>query len=344
MKRIDKKLFFSLTRDFLEIYLPQDTPSEKTIKTYRDALTVFRRYVNKEKGYSVKNFTFNQCTFDLVLDYRNWLIDTENRQRSTVNNRIAAIKAYLRYAAAKDITLQQIFLNVSEVPFLRLAKKVQPIIEETEILKALLDAPPNTKTGCRDTLILSLLYDTMIRADELLKLNLEDVKLNSTTPYLMIHGKGNKERIVPISKEVIPLIDSYMHEYHENEPNEAGIPFIYTIQHDNRYHMSERNLERIVKKYADIIRKDYPALPQSISPHTFRRTRGTGLYRDGVAIEAIATIMGHSSIQTTKDHYAFPSLEQKRNVVESGDGFVVIKEEKEWPDDEDELAKLCGLR
>lgn len=344
MKKVDKNLFFSLTRDFLEIYLPQDTPSGKTIKTYRDALTVFRRYINNEKGYSIKNFTFDQCTFDLVLDYRNWLIDTKKKQRSTVNNRIAAIKAYLRYAAAKDITLQQIFLNISEVPFLRLAKKVQPIIEETEILKALLDSPPNTKTGCRDTMILSLLYDTMIRADELLRLDLGEVILNSVTPYLMIHGKGNKERIVPVSKEVLPLIDAYMQEYHENEGNEMKKPFIYTFQHGEMHRMSERNLERIVKKYADIIRKTYPELPKSISPHTFRRTRGTGLYRDGVAIEAIATIMGHASIQTTKDHYAFPSLEQKREAIEKGSGFVVVKEEKEWPDNEDELAKLCGLR
>ncbi|WMJ90193.1 tyrosine-type recombinase/integrase [Anaerocolumna sp. MB42-C2] len=344
MRKKDRILFFSLTRDFLEIYLPQDTPSEKTIKTYRDALTVFRRYINDEKGYSIKNFTFAQCTFDLVLDYRNWLVDIEKKQRSIVNNRISVIKAYIRYAAAKDITLQQIYLNVSDVPFLRLPKKVQPIIEDTEMLKALLDSPPNTKTGCRDTMILSLLYDTMIRAEELLRLDIGDLILNSVTPYLMIHGKGNKERIAPISREVLPLINAYMQEYHEIDQTEVLTPFIYTFQYGEMHRMSERNLERIVKKYADIIRKTYPELPKSISPHTFRRTRGTGLYRDGVAIEAIATIMGHASIQTTKDHYAFPSLEQKRDAIEKGSGFVVLKEEKEWPDNEDELAKLCGIR
>lgn len=342
-KGLDGRLFFSYTRDFLDVYMPQDTPSEKTIKTYRDALTVFRRYVSEEKSISISRFMFSQCTFDFMLDYRNWLLDVQKKERSTVNNRIAAIKAYVRYAVAKDVTLQQVYINILDVPLLRLQKKALPIIDDRETLKALLDAPPNTKTGCRDTMILSLLFDTMARADELLKLTIGDVVIHSGTPHLCIHGKGNKERIVPISKEVVPLIEAYMKEYHDKEL-ETAKPFIYTVIHGRMNHMSERNLERIVKKYADLTRESYPDLPKSVSPHTFRRTRGTGLYRDGVEIEAIAIIMGHTSTQTTRDHYAFPSLEQKRDAVEKGSGFVVKKEAKEWPDDEGELARICGLR
>ena len=110
--------------------------------------------------------------------------------------------------------------------------------------------------------------------------------------------------------------------------------------------MSERNLERIVKKYADIVRKDFPDLPKNIYPHFLRRTRATGLYRDGVDIELIASTLGHASIQTTKDHYAYPSLEQKRKALEKGRIGTLSSpdEKKEWPDNEDELADLCGLR
>ena len=100
-----------------------------------------------------------------------------------------------------------------------------------------------------------------------------------------------------------------------------------------------------MKKYADIVRKDHPDLPNPVYPHMLRRTRGTYLYRDGVAIETIAVAMGHSSIQTTKDHYAFPSLEQKRKAMEIGNHVIPSGNEvPEWPDDEDEFARLCGLR
>ncbi len=86
-------------------------------------------------------------------------------------------------------------------------------------------------------------------------------------------------------------------------------------------------------------------LNKSKSSDFLRRTHGTGLYRDGVPIEAIAVAMGHSSTQTTRDHYAFPSLEQKKAVMEQGEGLVIsAKEERQWPDDENELARICGLR
>ena len=334
-----------MTLDFLNVYIPQDSPSSKTVKTYRDGLTVFRRYVCEEKHLSIRRFRFDECTFDFVLDYRNWLLDDRKQARSTVNNRLAAIKSYVRYASARDVTLQQVFLSISEVPFLRIEKKILPIIEDTETLKAFLDSPPNTRTGCRDTMILSVLFDTMIRADELIRISIGDLCMNAGIPYILIHGKGNKERTVSLSEKVIPLIKEYMKEFHRSSADIPDFPFIYTVSHGEVHRMSERNVERIVKKYADITRQKYPSLPDPVYPHMLRRTRGTGLYRDGVPIEAIAVAMGHANVQTTRDHYAFPSLEQKRAAMEKGTGVISIgNEEPEWPDDEDELARLCGLR
>ena len=334
-----------MTLDFLNVYIPQDSPSSKTVKTYRDGLTVFRRYVCEEKHLSIRRFRFDECTFDFVLDYRNWLLDDRKQARSTVNNRLAAIKSYVRYASARDVTLQQVFLSISEVPFLRIEKKILPIIEDTETLKAFLDSPPNTRTGCRDTMILSVLFDTMIRADELIRISIGDLCMNAGIPYILIHGKGNKERTVSLSEKVIPLIKEYMKEFHRSSADIPDFPFIYTVSHGEVHRMSERNVERIVKKYADITRQKYPSLPDPVYPHMLRRTRGTGLYRDGVPIEAISVAMGHANVQTTRDHYAFPSLEQKRAAMEKGTGVISIgNEEPEWPDDEDELARLCGLR
>ena len=334
-----------MTLDFLNVYIPQDSPSSKTVKTYRDGLTVFRRYVCEEKHLSIRRFRFDECTFDFILDYRNWLLDDRKQARSTVNNRLAAIKSYVRYASARDVTLQQVFLSISEVPFLRIEKKILPIIEDTETLKAFLDSPPNTRTGCRDTMILSVLFDTMIRADELIRISIGDLCMNAGIPYILIHGKGNKERTVSLSEKVIPLIKEYMKEFHGSSADIPDFPFIYTVSHGEVHRMSERNVERIVKKYADITRQKYPCLPDPVYPHMLRRTRGTGLYRDGVPIEAIAVAMGHANVQTTRDHYAFPSLEQKRAAMEKGTGVISIgNEEPEWPDDEDELARLCGLR
>lgn len=340
---LNKKLFFSMTYDFLTVYIPQDSTSSRTVKTYRDGLTVFRRYVTEVKGFSIRTFTFSQCTFDFILEYRNWLLDDQKRAKSTVNNRLAAIKSYMYYASAKDISLQQIQINIAAVPFLKVEKNIRPVIEDPETVKDLLNAPPNTKTGCRDVMILSVLFNTMIRAGELIRLDIGDVVIDSDIPFLKIHGKGGKGRMAPLSEEAVPLIKAYLAEYHGNRPA-MNSPFIYTVQHEQVSRMSERNIERIVKKYADLIRDKHPDLPKTVYPHMLRRTHATGLYRDGVAIEAIASTLGHASIQTTKDHYAFPSLAQKQEVVNAGGVVITESVNQEWPDDEDELARICGLR
>ena len=116
-------LFFSKTLDFLVIFIPkQKDGSRNTVETYRTSLSMFRDYIRDEKNFSIRNFQFADCTYDLVLDYRNWLHSTRNFKESTTNNRLAAIKSYVAYAAARDITLQQIAFSVSEVPMLKVPK------------------------------------------------------------------------------------------------------------------------------------------------------------------------------------------------------------------------------
>ncbi len=126
-------------------------------------------------------------------------------------------------------------------------KQIRPIIEEKDAMKAFLDAPPNTHIGVRDTMILSLLFGTAIRADELIHLDLRDINVKSEVPFVFIHGKGNKERAVPMTKETIRLVEAYITEYHSKR-KDYDHPFVYTVIHGETHRMSERNLERIIKK------------------------------------------------------------------------------------------------
>ena len=107
MKKTDyDHLFFSRTRDFLDIYLSkQCSRSPYTVKTYRDALTVFRRYVTHQ-GISLKRFSFEDCTRDFMLSFMEYLLQ-EGYEKATCNQRLAAIKAYLWYVADENIDYQQ---------------------------------------------------------------------------------------------------------------------------------------------------------------------------------------------------------------------------------------------
>jgi len=333
-----KKLFFSRTLDFLDHYLPEQAmKSSNTVETYRDALTVFRRYISDSLHLSIRSFCFEECTHALLLEYLHFL-DAKGNAAATCNNRLAAIRAYLWYVADGDISLQPVALAASHVPFLKAPKLTREIIGE-EDLSALLSAPANTKMGKRDRIILILLYDSAVRVSELLSLDVQSINLEAAIPYIRIYGKGDKERIVALTDMTSGHLKDYMKIYHPEK--EAVAPLIYTVIKGHRDRMSVGNVERIIKKYAEQIRPEHPNLPKSCYPHMVRRTRATNLYQDGTELELIARILGHSSTETTRI-YAIPSVEMMRKAMETGK--LSTSEVPQWPDDEAEMARLCGLR
>ena len=337
-KSTKKILFFSKTLDFLEHYLPeQSLKSRNTIETYRDALTVFRRYITDTKNLSLRTFGFEDCTHDFLLSYIEFLHKNGNSE-TTCNNRLAAIRAYLWYAADCDISLQSVALTASRVPFLKVPKLTREVIPD-DALKALLSAPPDTKIGRRDRLILILLYDSAVRVSELLSMNISSVNLKADIPYLRIYGKGDKERIVAIADRTADHLNNYLKEYHK--VTEPDVPLIYTVIKGHKDRMSVGNVERIIKKYADQVRTKYPNFPERCYPHMFRRTRATNLYQDGTELELVSRILGHSSTETTRT-YAVPSVDMMRKVMESGN--LESNEKPLWSDDEAEMARICGVR
>ena len=294
-----ENLFFSRNHDFLYIYIPkQQNGSENTRATYKSGMKAFRTYVNSVAGIATNKFKFEDCTYDFLLDYRNYLHDVLHLSEKTANNRLATIKSYVNYASARDVSLQQYAFAVSQVPFYTVPKIQQPIIEDTDSLAALLAIPPNTKKGLRDKVIMSVLYDGGIRLNELVTLKVASLDLSGDEIRIKLHGKGNRERTDFLDTKTSALVRQYLNEYHPEMDPRA--PFIYTIMKGERGAMSARNVQKLIKKYADKVRGEYN-LPASVSPHTFRRTRGTMLYRDNVPLETVAIKLGHANTKTTRD-------------------------------------------
>lgn len=331
-------LFFSKTLDFLTCYLPtQLHKSQNTIRSYRDALTIFRRYITESLHTTIRTFRFSDCSYEILLGFLDYLRSKGNSE-ATCNYRLTAVRSYLWYAADLDISIQSVALSASNIPHLRTPKKTRETISKDD-MAALLSAPPATKRGKRDQLILVLLYDSAIRVSELLDLDVRSVNLNAEFPYIRVFGKGEKERIVSITDKTAEHIRAYLKLYHSS--NDPDQPLIYTEIKGHKGRMSVGNVERIIKKYVEELRPTHPTLPQTVYPHMFRRTRSTNLYQDGIELELISRILGHSSTETTRI-YAVPSMEMMRKAMESGN--LAVDEKQQWPDDDDEIARLCGLR
>lgn len=340
-KSSEVSLFFSITFDFLELYLPKQAGrSQKTIKSYRDALTVFRRYLYEEKKISISEFKFTDCNRECILDFILYL-KRKGNSPGTCNHRLTTIKTYVWYAADKDITLQPLALSLGRIPKCKTPKMDKEKLSETE-LSALLKQPANTKIGLRDRVIMILLYDSAIRLSEELDLTLHNLNLNKDNPYIRVKGKGNKERVVAITTKTAQHLQVYISQYHKNTGNRDEYLF-YTVINGVANRMSPGNVERLLQKYADEAREAYPEMPKKVYPHMLRRTRATDLYQSGVELELVSRILGHASTETTK-MYAKPSIEMLRKAMESVNPPEQTFEKPLWVGNEEEIARICGIR
>lgn len=109
------KLFFSKTRDYLDVYLlKQAGRSRHTWKAYKNTLGQFYDYVTDRNGISPMKFRFSDCSYQFVLGFSQYMQEEMNYQPGTVNQKLAAIKSYLKYAADGDISIVQTYLAVKK--------------------------------------------------------------------------------------------------------------------------------------------------------------------------------------------------------------------------------------
>ena len=336
-----ESLFFSKSTDFLDSYLERQAgKSSYTRKTYKAGLSSFYDYVTVVLGISPMLFQYSQCSYQLVLNYSQYLQEVLCRKNSTVNSKLAAIKTYLEYVSDCDATVISVYVSVCRVPYLTVPKVQLPIIQ-TKDLAGFLDSPAHTRIGNRDRFMLILLFDSAIRVSELVSITLGDITEDNGAYTMLIHGKGRKERCIILSDKTGAHMKAYLKGYHGNNAA-ASRPLFYTVIHGNVSTMSVRNVERILKKYGTIARENSPEIPESVSPHTVRRSRATTLYRDGVPLEQVSALLGHSQIETTRSHYASPSPEQMKAAVEKG-SQMEPEQQPEWLGHTDEIKRLFGL-
>lgn len=334
-------LFFSMTYEFLQLYLPKQCGrSPHTVESYRDALSLFRRYVVDTVGVSMGEFTFADCTRECVLGFMDYLA-SRNSRPGTRNQRLAALKSYVCFAADKDVTLQSNALEVRRVHQCRVPRTEKIVIAE-DAMAAILEQPPQTRMGLRDRTIMILMYDSAARLGEILSLNLSDAVISGSEPYIRINGKGGKERIVPITLRTAAHLTQYISVYHSGNHPETSLLF-FTVIKNKPSPMSEGNVERFLSKYARQAKPRCHSVPERVHPHMLRRTRATQLYQNGVSLPLVSRLLGHASLQTTQ-LYAKPSLQMLREAIESVESPAQKAERPIWVEDEAMMAKLSGLR
>lgn len=346
MKIKDKKLF-ELLKEYLTVYLTlQKVRSPNTVKAYRETLNLFLDFLCEYKQKKLRNISFEDISDDSINEFLFWLEKVRHCGLPTLNHRLSVIRGFLKYAGMKNPAYNDYYLQSSQVAWRKSEKSFIVRHFSEEALAAILKQPnPKSKIGHRDLFYMILLYDTGARDREILELKPQDIILEGNTPYVVIRGKGNKIRMIPIMQDTVLHYKSYIKRFHSD--GTQNCPLFYTVIHGEKQVMSDDNVARFLKKYSSLAQIDCAEVPSKVTPHMFRHSRALHLYRKGVPLPLISEWLGHSNLETTLI-YAYADTEMKRIAIEKAtDANHPLRNNKSLDVsslDEDSLKILYGLK
>lgn len=330
MKKTD---FTKALTAYFSTYLPLTCGvSPNTCNSYRDAFKLLLLYFQEEKGVPANSIELRMLNRNLVSDFLDWLEAQRKVSVTTRNQRLAAMKAFAHYVQYRN---PEYLENCTDIITMRPKKHEKPVIPflTEDELKALLAQPdPSTRHGLRDLTLLSLLYDSGARVQEITDLQLKDIRL--TNPAMVtLTGKGRKARQVPLMKETCTLLDTYIRNFDLNsEP--LTVPLFFNKKGEA---LSRYGITYILKKYVSKAELDGSA--RKISPHGLRHTKAMHLLRAGVNMIYIRDFLGHVDISTT-EVYARIDAEMKRKVFEEKVPNFTPNTTMPWEEDKDLLQWL----
>lgn len=307
---------YYVTNYFRE-YLPKvRSYSSNTIKSYKQTIIQLINYFESNKiDYSnIQNIDYNVINnFILYIEKENNLSITSRNQR------LSAIHSLFKYIQKRELSY---FDKCSQI--LSIEYKKTPVtivsylsIDEIKILLSILNT--NDDNEFRHLMILTLLYETGARVSELINIKLSDINFNNT-PYIILHGKGNKTRSVPISKDVSNMLKIYLNKFNMSDSND------YILKNRFNDKITRDGVQYIIDTYIKRAKELYPNyFNKKITNHSFRHSKAMHLLEAGVNLIYIRDILGHKSITTT-EVYAKTNPKIKQKAIEDNSQSIKVND------------------
>ena len=271
--------------NYLEYIQGAKNVSPHTVVNYRRDIAQFLDFLRR-----IIPGDFALSTVDTYMA-RRYLASLVSREysRKTVARHIASLRSFCRFLCREQLIETNPFVGI-RTP--KLERRLPQFLDVPEI-DDLMKLPPATLLGRRDVALLELLYGAGIRVSELTGLALSNVDM--TEQYILVFGKGSKERIIPIGRMAVQALSVYLQEsrplLHAKSSETTDALF---LNHSGTP-LSDRSVRRILEKYVDAL-----AVHKRVTPHTLRHSFATHLLDNGADLRSVQELLGHVSLKTTQ--------------------------------------------
>jgi len=310
MKLAKPNRLASCLRDYFGDHLPRlRGMSPHTIHSYRDSLVLLLRFVASNRKIDVCDLDVNDLEPDRVLAFLAHLEKDRDNSVTTRNVRLAAIHAFFRYVGAHHPDHMERAQRVLAVPFKRAAQRVIEYLDRTEIDAVLARVDRSTTDGRRDYALLTTMFNTGARVQEVLDLRANHLQL--TRPYqLRLFGKGRKERYCPLWPQTAQVLLAFCEERQIDLRSDAKVFLNHRGTPLTRF-----GVRYILAKHVNRTRPEVVTLGRKrLHPHSMRHSTAVALLKSGVDLSTISQWLGHASITTT-NRYATIDLDMKREAI-----------------------------
>lgn len=298
-----------LQQFFLERLIQQRHVSTRTVEAYRDSFTRLLAFAEQHLGKRPADIALSDLCTPFILAFLKHLEKERHNSIRSRNARFAAIRSFMQYVAIKEPSALALTQSVLAIPMKRFEKPLIGFLSR-EHIQAILQAPSaSTWSGQRDRVMLTTLYNTGARVSELIGMRIADASFE-TGPALLIHGKGRKERQVPLWPSTARLLKRWL----QQNPRNAEQP-LFTNRSGGS--LTRIGITERLQRAAQTAATEYPELAtRRISPHLLRHSLAMHMLQSGVDITVIALWLGHESPVTTH-MYVEADVQMKRRALQA---------------------------
>lgn len=323
-KRKEKQLSMFIA-SFYKMLRAEKGCSDNTLSTYSYTFVLFFKYFKEVKEINFKDLTLKDFTKKNVLGFYDWLENERGNSICSRNNRRAAISSLAQFIAQEEPEYMHQCLEITEIK--RKKEDVKTVCHASvNGLRLILSSiKVDTIDGIRDRVMLTVLSVTGIRVSELINIKICDVSFGYNSSIL-VHGKGNKDRLVYLPNKATSLILDFL-KVTKRDSSIYVNEWLFTNHKGEQ--LTRFGINYLVKKYVKLAHKINPSLiPENFSTHKFRHSFAMAQIEAGTGIFEIKELLGHSHVTTTQTYAKTASSKKKKEAIEKVEKMIENGTEK----------------